>query len=107
MNQFLDIFGVYIEYRARAKTKKAGAEAALEVPTGEKAVTRTPKSHGSGSLQGYFFSVWPCLHFRDYWIGYVLGWCLFVCLKWPQSGRHNGCSLRPENSRLQDVVWSG
>ena len=33
MNQFR----ISLEYRAKPKTKKAGAEAALEVPRGEKA----------------------------------------------------------------------
>lgn len=71
MNQFLDIF-------ARPKTKKVGAEAALEVPTGEKASYKNSEKSWNWLSPGVVLSVWPCLHFRDYWIGYVLGWCLFV-----------------------------
>ena len=86
MNQFR----MSLEYRARPKTKKAGAEAALEVPRGERPVTRTPESYGIGSpgSRGKFF----CLAMSSFpWLlDGVCTWVVFVCLTWLQSGGDNG-----------------
>ena len=50
---------------SRPKAKKADAEAALEVrPVG---LQKLKKVMELALSKARFFSVWPCLNFRDYW----------------------------------------